>query len=236
MGKTNQLQLHHIFPKARLYEHNYLRPDINALANFCFLTQTTNLAIGKRLPSDYFAEIEASHPGALQSQWIPMDRNLWQVENYMDFLAARRALLSNAANEFLESLLLGETSATAPILAAAGAPTLDTAYSVPGGIADDLEEEELLDANIWIADRGLPEGEMLYELTSSDGAEVLAILDLVWVDGLQIGLSEPVALLIAEDHETLELASSRGFRCFTDVESFREYVEQEILAVDVAYS
>ena len=32
--------------------------------------------------------------------------------------------------------------------------------------------------------------------------------------------------------ETVALASSAGFRCFTDVQAFREYVEQEILAAD----
>ena len=60
----------------------------------------------------------------------------------------------------------------------------------------------------------------------------MALLDLVWPEGIQTGLSEPVALLLNEEMRTLELASAAGFRCFTDVETFRAYVEKEILALD----
>ena len=34
LGKTTGLQLHHIFPKARLYEERYERHEVNALAEF----------------------------------------------------------------------------------------------------------------------------------------------------------------------------------------------------------
>lgn len=68
--------MHHIFPKAQIYKLKHKRPEVNALANFCFLTKDTNLKIGDRLPEDYFPEIEAKHPGELASQWIPTDREL----------------------------------------------------------------------------------------------------------------------------------------------------------------
>jgi hypothetical protein len=45
-----------------------------------------------RNPADYLAEVEAKHPGVLQSQWIPTDPTLWQVDRYADFLAARRGM------------------------------------------------------------------------------------------------------------------------------------------------
>ncbi|MEH1128390.1 hypothetical protein, partial [Micromonospora sp. CPCC 206061] len=86
--------MHHIFPKALLYKTGYHRAEVNAVANFCFLTQQTNLSIGKRAPEDYFADVQEKHPGALESQWIPMDHELWKVDNYLDFLAARRELLA----------------------------------------------------------------------------------------------------------------------------------------------
>ena len=44
LGKMNKLEVHHIFPKAQLYKRNFKRPEVNALANFCFLTKETNLA------------------------------------------------------------------------------------------------------------------------------------------------------------------------------------------------
>ncbi|MCO5199332.1 MAG: DUF262 domain-containing protein, partial [Anaerolineae bacterium] len=43
LGKTSGLQIHHIFPKAQLYKREHTRAEVNALANFCFLTQATNL-------------------------------------------------------------------------------------------------------------------------------------------------------------------------------------------------
>jgi hypothetical protein len=49
-------------------------------------------------------------------------------------------------------------------------------------------------------------------------------------DGLQEGYSQPVALLIGEGQETEEAANRMGFRFFTNLESFRAYVEREVLA------
>ena len=47
LGKMSRLEVHHIFPKAKLYKHKreYRRPEVNALANFCFQTKDTNLAL-----------------------------------------------------------------------------------------------------------------------------------------------------------------------------------------------
>ena len=51
LGRMSQLEVHHIFPKAQLKKHGWPKGDINALANFCFLTKDTNLAISDRLPA-----------------------------------------------------------------------------------------------------------------------------------------------------------------------------------------
>src|SRR5207249_526535 len=107
------LQVHHIFPKALLYEAGFSRGEVNAVANFCLLTQNTNLVIGKRHPEEYLAEVEAKHPGALASQWIPTDPNLWYLDRYPHFLESRRELLAQAANAFLDELLQGRGAAMA---------------------------------------------------------------------------------------------------------------------------
>lgn len=39
LGKMSRLEVHHIFPKAQLYKRKHPRPEVNALANFCFLTK-----------------------------------------------------------------------------------------------------------------------------------------------------------------------------------------------------
>ena len=56
------------------------------------------------------------------------------------------------------------------------------------------------------------------------------MFDLVWLNGIQEALSQPVAVLLNENTETLAFANGAGFRCFTTAPSFRDYVQREILA------
>ena len=102
-----------------------------------------------------------------------------------------------------------------------------------GGVVSDIEQQVLLDANLWVIEQGLPEGELTYELVGASG-ELLAVLDLAWPEGIQEGYSQPVALLIDEDATLEALASQAGFRLYTSPESLKSYVEQEILAIDQA--
>jgi hypothetical protein len=85
-GKMNKLEVHHIFPKAKLYDYGYSRAEVNALANFCFFTKDTNLQISASKPEIYFRKVERIHPGAFSYQRIPMDEDLWKIENYRLFL------------------------------------------------------------------------------------------------------------------------------------------------------
>jgi hypothetical protein len=228
LGNLSQLQLHHIFPKSVLYDRGYARPDVNALANFTFLTQETNLLVSNRLPEEYMPEFLEKQPGAIESHWIPTDPELWKVENYAAFLDARRELLATAANEFLDALSAGvmpEPERAVPaVLERPGA-------AVPGGVADEDEEHLLADINRWITEQGLPEGELVYELVDEESGEPRAVLDLAWPNGLQEGYSQPVAVLLDEATETLEAASKAGYRCFTHPEEFKRYVKSEVLAL-----
>ena len=228
LGNLNRLQLHHIFPKALLYKHGYARANVNALANFTFLTQETNLMISDRAPEQYLEEIVRKQPGALESHWIPMDRNLWKIENYLGFLAARRELLAEAANLFLDSLLAGDVPEAEITPSIPQQPPRE----VPGGVEDEEEERLIRECNEWVVEQGLPEGEYTYELTDPETGVPLAILDLAWPEGLQEGLSQPVALLIDEDTETEEIVNRARYLFFTDIEKFRAYVQREILAVE----
>ena len=239
LGKLSQLEVHHIFPKARLYECKpaYSRAEVNALANLCFLTKECNLRIGSRLPEEYFPKVESKHPGALASQWIPQDRALWKIENYPDFLEARRNLLAKEANRRLEELLHGDMSLLEPS-AGAVAPhsatiTTIAAASAPiGGIATESEEMEIEALNNWVAERGLPRGQISFELSDEATGMQRAVLDLAWPDGLQPGLTAPVSVLLNEPPEVLSIASAAGFRCFTATDDFRTYVNGEILGAD----
>ena len=55
------------------------------------------------------------------------------------------------------------------------------------------------------------------------------MFDLAWPDGVQEGLSQPVAVLLNEGEEILALASSAGFRCFIDIAGFKAYLTKEVL-------
>ncbi len=226
LGRMSTLEIHHIFPKARLYEHGVSKREANALGNFTFLTKETNLLVSDRYPAAYLEEYAKKSPGAIESHWIPMDRNLWKPENYPAFLEARRELLAKAANEFLESLMVGTVVEERVI-----APVLDRpVVVVPGGIEGE-EELVLRQCNQWIAEQGLPEGEIEYELVDPKSGETVAILDLAWPNGLQEGYSQPVALLIDEPTEVEEAVNRAGFQFFTKIDSFHDYVNREILAV-----
>lgn len=226
LGNLNTLQLHHIFPKYVLYKHGYSRPEVNALANFTFLTQDTNLKVLNKEPLDYIPYYESKNRGVVSSHWIPMDPELWKVENYKEFLAARCDLLAKAANEFLDSLVAGTIPESEFIAPVAEREVIAMAVS-----AETEEDRIIRECNEWIVQQGLPPGEVMYELADLQTGEPRAILDLAWPNGLQVGLSQPVALLIDESKETEEAVNKAGYRHFTDIESFKEYVNKEILAL-----
>jgi hypothetical protein len=228
LGTTSGLELHHIFPKSLLYKHGYTTSQVNALANFTFLTQTTNLEISDRPPTEYLPEYMKKQPGAVASHWLPTDPELWKMENYEQFLETRRELLAKAANSFLGDLFSGkmeETEAVVDVLAAK--PVMPI-----GGVSSEEEETLLIDTNVWVVDQHLPEGEFMLELSDETGADAIALLDLAWPEGLQTGLSKPVALLIDEPNETLEAANAAGYTYFTDAEDFKDYVRREILGLE----
>ncbi len=110
-GKSYRLHSHHIFPQSILYKNgfdsdNHLhRKHVNSIANRAFLTADTNWAISNTAPEEYLPEVEEKYPGALASQFVPMDPNLWRVERYLDFLDARRDLIARNINEFMNGLV-----------------------------------------------------------------------------------------------------------------------------------
>ena len=229
LGKMSRLEVHHIFPKARLYKFKpgkYSKSEVNALANFCFLTKDTNLKIGADLPEKYFPAIEKAHPGALASQWIPMDPELWKVERFRDFLEARKELLAKGLNAQMESLLHGDLQ----WLASAATLPVEPATPLVNGISSENEEAELEALNAWVEEKDLPRGVMAYDYVDEETGAHKAIFDLVWPNGIQEELSQPVVVLLNEEASIIALASQAGFRCFTSVALFKKYVEDEILA------
>jgi hypothetical protein len=228
LGRLQSLQVHHIFPKALLYKHGYGRGETNAIANYCFLTQQVNLDISDKRPENYFPAVEADYPGALASQWVPVDPDLWKVERYRDFLAARRELLAQAANSFLDSLI-GSGAQPEPV----SEPVLQREEAPPillGG-ADEEEMEMIEGCNAWIVSQGLPRGEVLYGLADPETGNQLGVIDLAWPRGVQEGLTQPIALLLNETAELEAMVNQAGYLFFTNATELCAYIERHVLAV-----
>src|SRR5690606_22988878 len=110
-------------------------------------------------------------------------------ENYRDFLDARKELLAAATNACLASLLHDDVS-----LLDGGRPTRTADRVLLGGIASEDEARELESLNDWVVGQGFARGEMAFDHVDPDTGEQRAILDLVWPNGVQAELTEPVAI------------------------------------------
>ncbi|MBB2935526.1 hypothetical protein FHX82_002580 [Amycolatopsis bartoniae] len=216
LGKFASLQVHHIFPKALLYKAGYSRGQVNALANFCFLTQDTNLKIGKRAPEDYFAEAESKYPGALASQWIPQDPVLWRVDRYEDFLAARRELLAEAAQSFLTSLLRSTDGASA-------AESL-VPLSVSPEDDEDVHTAQVRDLVEELRKLGCAEPSFDAEIADPVSGRQLAIAEALWPEGLQPGQGSPVVLELDPQSADLTRLAELGYEVFTSADALLGFV------------
>jgi hypothetical protein len=80
------------------------RAVVNQIANRAFLTQKANLRISSQKPEKYLPVVEASFPGALRQQLIPMSEELWKADSFDQFAARRRKILARAMNTFVDKL------------------------------------------------------------------------------------------------------------------------------------
>jgi hypothetical protein len=181
------------------------------------------LNISDRFPEEYFPEVESNHPGSLASQWIPEDPELWKMENYREFLEVRKLLLADETNKRMLELLHGESIwLEGPIVK----PAIQT---INNGIETEWEEKELNEVNLWMEEQKLSKGILSFDFTDVESGEQKAVFDLAWPEGIQEGLTQPVAILINEAPEVISLANNAGFRCFTAVNDFKKYIATEIL-------
>jgi hypothetical protein len=220
LGHNSSLQVHHLFPKAQLYamEPPTGRSDVNAVANFAFLTQDSNIQIGKRLPEEYLKEAEQTFPGVLGSQWIPQDDSLWGMSAYMDFLAARRVLLADAANSFLDSLLTGGVTETTPL------PRIGEARDE----SPDGEESESFAAGLRaLRELGMAEPLLDAEVADPDSGEIVAVAEALWPDGLQVGRGSPIVVDVDGTRQSLQRLESLGYVVFTSLASLVALAQRE---------
>jgi len=225
-GEQAPLQMHHIFPKALLYRAGYDRGQVNAVANFCFLTQDPGRdnfglfgpelghTIGRWPPQEYLAEAERRRPGVLASQWIPTDPDLWRPERYLDFLAARRELLAKAAQEFLTGLRDG--------VAAAEAPPLERVVVVADE-QDDVRAAQIKAMVEELTRLGYAEPQLDSEIADPVTGRALAVAEAYWPNGLQPGQGKPVVLELDPEAADLPRLEELGYEVFTSVDALLGY-------------
>lgn len=212
LGKNSSLQVHHIFPKHVLYSAGKTKSMVNALANYAFLTQQTNLDISDQKPEDYFPIYMEKCPGAIESHCVPTASHLLAIDAYDAFLEERRKLLAKSANAILEDLWKGK-------LAQPSTPM--TKMSVTE--SEDNEEAVIEELVSWLKNEGFAPGIKDYSAVIGYAGTPI-IIDVAWPDGLQEGFTEPVALMINEEPGDIYRVNAVGYRVFTRADDLKNYV------------
>lgn len=103
-GNAHTIQYHHIFPKSLLKQ--YEKKEVNEIANMAFIGGKTNRQITNKEPVQYLEKEVIAKRGeeALTSQLIPLDKKLWELKNYREFLTFRRKAIAEALNEFMKKI------------------------------------------------------------------------------------------------------------------------------------
>ena len=84
-GKYHYIQTHHIFPKA--ITKDFDGSEVNEIANLAFISGGNNRSISAKAPEVYLPDIVKTRGAeALTSQGIPLDRELWRLDNFRAFL------------------------------------------------------------------------------------------------------------------------------------------------------
>lgn len=102
-GSAHTIQFHHIFPKS-LLKDKFDKKEINEIANLAFIGGKTNRQITNKEPINYLDKEVVAKRGedALTSQLIPLDKKMWEIDNYQNFLNYRRNAIADAINKFMK--------------------------------------------------------------------------------------------------------------------------------------
>jgi len=145
-GKYHYIQTRHIFPKAITggYEAN----NVNEIANLAFISGSQNRSISSKPPDVYLPDVVRTRGlEALTAQGIPIDTELWKLDNFQAFLEYRRAELAKIVNDFLDGVVHEggrRASDIADLLGDGEGPTLEFKQRVrsdqPTGSSDKVLE------------------------------------------------------------------------------------------------
>ena len=102
VGSLLKVQFHHIFPQAQLKAAKvYEKNEINDVGNLAFIGDNTNRRISAEAPEKYLPQVSEANRLA---QCVPLDESLYPIDKYREFLAARRKLLVEMLNNYLDGI------------------------------------------------------------------------------------------------------------------------------------
>lgn len=122
MGKKYQLERDHIFAYSVLRDSSHLDMEnrfdyalAQEMTNRAILTSLENREKSDKVASVYLKKVKEHFPNALKLQCVPEDETLWEVENYKDFLEARRSILAAELNHYLNNIAVTPSEISAGI-------------------------------------------------------------------------------------------------------------------------
>ena len=117
---TYRGDIHHIFPRDFLKKNGMERGKYNQIANYVYMQQEVNIAVGNKAPVAYFSEVlEQCHGGTLkyggissldelhqnlQANCVPESIFTMSLDHYEEFLKERRKLMAEKMREYYFNL------------------------------------------------------------------------------------------------------------------------------------
>jgi hypothetical protein len=117
---TYRGDIHHIFPRDFLKKNGMERGKYNQIANYVYMQQEVNIAVGNKAPDAYFSEVlEQCQGGALKyggissldelhenlkSNCVPESIFTMTLDRYEEFLKERRKLMAEKMRDYYFSL------------------------------------------------------------------------------------------------------------------------------------
>lgn len=101
-NQTPDIPLHYIFPPALLGQtHKSTDDSHHQVANLIYLATPVDKKISKCPPSANLSGVDEQR---LKAQYMPLQRELWELDQFEECMRQRRTMLADAINQFLSSL------------------------------------------------------------------------------------------------------------------------------------
>ena len=203
MGEKYALERDHIFAYSVLRDSEYY--DMNnshdyslaqELTNRVMLTSFENRSKSAKFADFYLKEVKSKFPNALKLQSVPEEEELWKVKNYERFLEARRRMLANELNTFLQNITVTKEVK----------PEVDLKELIESGEHDHLEFKSTLRWDVRQAKVNKKMEEIIMKsiaaFSNGEGGQILVG---VQDDGEIIGLDEDYNSLREPNKDQFEL-------------------------------